>query len=190
MPGPIDENQSLRPLMRDVLYFQARGETEQEIFARLEQRGHDPADIQTAWYEARRAKLFRENIESFDRGRTMGQLWDTYWLPVFIQSYGRRPTPAEESWARERPGDMLGLMAKVTVEGDADFRWTPTINVPWDATLEEIKSQVEDWFRANQPPSPKPGSVEHALIDGAKVIVELIGGALVPRIEPTLTLGR
>jgi len=178
--------------MRLVLHWQQEGQSESEIIARLTgpeyQRSEDYA--QHAYDEAQRSLQFRELLSGDTHGQTLGELWDQEWLNIFRAAYGRLPTVEETPWAMSRPGDFIGLTAELTVEGVEGFAWTPTLNAPWDATVAEIQQQVEEWFQ-NRSQSPPPGrSVEEAIAGGAAVHVGLIGGALVPRIEPTIVMGR
>lgn len=192
-PDPV------RPAMRSYLLYvnrfmseYGRQPSDEEALAYLTGPAQSiaPQYAEPAMAEARRSKLFAENVEAFGGGQQLGALWDRYWLSIFTQAYGRAPTASERHWAQSRPGDVVGVMVAVTVEGVDDFRYTPTLNVPWDVTLEEIQAQVRDWFLTGLRSPPPPGTVGAAIEGGARVNVNLIGGALVPRIEPTITLTR
>lgn len=182
----------IRPLMRSVLYYEAQGQTEEEIRATLTgpPHRHPESWVDMAIPEARRSKLFAENVEAFGGEQSLGQIWDRYWLSIFAQAYGRRPTEQEMAWAQSRPGASVGLMMEVTVEGVEGFRYTPTVNVPWDATLDEVRQNIRDWFITGRRSPAPPGSAASAIEAGATINVNMVGGALVPRIEPTITLGR
>lgn len=186
MVWPFD--QMLRPLIRDILYWTDEGETREQVFARLTgpKRGHDLADVESAWPEAMRAAAFRERIEGSASGVPLADIWGLHWEDIFREAYGRNPTFQERAWAKTQPGERVGVKVRITVAGVEGWESTPTVNAPWSATLDEIMANVDVWFYANLSTSERPNEVESALAAGARVNMELVGGALLPRIDPTV----
>lgn len=182
---PFTEN--IRPLMRDILFWAGRGESWSEIQERLTGPGvrHRVEDVEAAMPEARRALYFAEALREAQRGWTIREVWDANAEDIWMRAYGRPPTEEERVWWTSQPQDFVGAMFQVTVEGVEGFRYTPTINMQWDQTLEQVAEEVYHHFLTGFRLPPPPGSVMAAVESGNRVRVKLIGGALVSRIEPT-----
>lgn len=178
----------IRPLMRDVLFWLGRGETIEQVTDRLTGPTvrHRAEDVAMAVPEAMRAQYFREELQRASEDTSFARVWHNTWQSIFERAYGRPPSTEELYWASTQPGRALGMMFEVTVEGVSGFRWTPTVNASWSDTMEDLQQRIRDWFLDQQHSSAQPGSVNAALAAGAQLNIALIGGALVPRIEPTI----
>lgn len=178
----------LRPLMRDVLFWHGRGMSDAEVYERLTgpTGRHRSGDVELAMPEARRAAGFAAAIAAADPTETLGQIWDRSAESIWRAAYGRGPTESESEWWLSRPGESVGLMTELTVEGAAGFRWTPTLNAGWSDSLADVSDLVRRWLVSGFRSPPPPNSVEQQLGRGGKINVRIIGGALVPRIDPTI----
>lgn len=186
MAWPFPEN--LRPLMRDVLFWAGRGESWEQIQARLTGPDvrHRMEDVEQAIPEARRALYFAQELQRESKGLTIGEVWLEQARAIWYAAYGREPTAEEREWYTTRPGRSVGMMFEVTVDGVPGFRAPLTINANWSETMAEVRQRVEDYFRTSLSGPPPPESMGAVLAQGGRVNVNLIGGALVPRIEPTI----
>lgn len=182
----------IRPLMRSVLWYLKRGESMDDIRAILTGPGqrHRAQDVDIAIPEAMRSLYFADQLRAASATETFDSVWQRCAGNCFQLAYGRPPQGQELAWYNEHPGDSLGLMYEITVSGADDFRYTPTVNVPWNAPLGAISELVKGWFITGLPSPPPSRSVGELIERGSEVNVSIIGGALVPRIEPTLTVGR
>lgn len=183
-------NQPIRGMIGSALFWYERGESWEWIEQKLLSERHRASEVAQALPEARRALLFREQIEADTRGRTLGQLWDTYWLSIFTQAYGRAPTADELYWAQSRPGGSVGMMAEVTLSGVSSEQYaiTPTIEAMWAETWAEIQARILDWYWFNNNINTigaanvtLPTSVE-------QVQINLVRGVLLSRMKPTIEL--
>lgn len=182
----------IRPMMRSVLWYLGRGLTTEEVAAVLEGPPHRfrQEDVAIAIPEALRSLYFRQALSAADPSMTPGQVWSGCAAECFERAYGRAPRGQELGWYRTRPGDCLGVMFNVEqgAQGQPDYRRrTYTVNVPWDYPLAEITEAVEEAIRHGaltvtvNSPEPAPSG---------PMSISLIGGALTPRIDPTVTITR
>lgn len=180
----------IRPLMRSVLWYLARGLSKEEVAAVLEGPPHRfrASDVAIAIPEALRSLYFREELSAADPALTPGQVWAGCAQSCFERAYGRPPQGQELGWYKTRPGSYLGMMFETQSgqHGTADYRRRVyTANVPWDHPIEEITGAIEESIRRGglivtvHSPEPAPSG---------PITINIIGGALVPRIDPTFTI--
>lgn len=182
----------IRPLMRSVLWYHSRGHDWDEIAEFLEgpPNRHHPADVNLAIPEAKRSFYFAEQLRAAGANETFGEVWDRSAADCFRFGYDREPVGQELGWYKTRPGGSVGIMYDITSPQVEHWHYTPTLNAAWDAQLGQAADLVRGWFLAGLPPSPPPNSVSTALTQGAQLDINIVGGALVPRIEPTLEMRR
>jgi hypothetical protein len=178
----------IRPIISTAAWFLGSGYSRSETQERLEAPPHlvAPQDATIAIAEAERARYFAEFIRQRPGGGSFGKEWFAAARGAWYAGYGRAPTPEERPWAFTRPQGMLGLMVRVTGMGEWSREQksrTVTINAPWSATWSDVVSYVEDMFAT--------GGI-HLLVESSEpmdvVSVELVGGALLERQDPTFTL--
>lgn len=182
----------IRPLMRSALWYHSRGHDWDDIAAILTAppNRHSASDVELALPEARRSWYFAEQLRAAPGDSTFGEVWDRCAEDCFRFGYNREPQGAELGWWRTRPGRTLGLMYELTSPQVPNWRWTPTLNAAWDARINDTGQLIRQWFLAGLPSPPPPNSITTALGVGAQLDVQIVGGALVPRVEPTLQMQR
>lgn len=190
MPPPEIENESIRPYMRMAAYWLGRGWTPEQIvdWARTSPHYYNVSYMEQAIPEAARSVYFAARIRAADPNTRMSQLWGYYARGAWYAGYGRAPTAAEREWSFQRPNDYIGLMFEVrgrTVSGRAARTYTITANVRWDATLWDVSTYIRSCIASG---SCITGSEGSEPLDASTVSVALIGGALIERQSPTLTV--
>jgi len=182
-----------RPLMRSILWYRNyKGYSDSEIVTTLTAppHRHPLSDVEGAFPEAMRAQYFGDSLRAAQSGQTFGEVWESCKESCFERAYGRAPSAREMDWAYTRPSASLGLMYEITVPGVEGYRMTPTVNVPWDAQLGQVQAMIEGWFLTGLQRPPPPNTVGTVINEGVKPNVRIVGGALVERVEPTLTAQR
>lgn len=178
----------MRPIIGTAAWFLGSGYTRAETAAHLEAPPHlvPPDDVAIAIPEAERSRYFAEFIRQRPGGGSFGREWFAAARGAWYAGYGRKPTAEERPWAYSRPQGMLGLMVRVTGMGQwsrEEKTRTVTINAGWNRTWGDVVAYVEEMF-AN-------GGI-HLLVESSEpmdvVSIELAGGALLERQDPTFTL--
>jgi hypothetical protein len=190
MAWPFPE--STRPLMRSVLWQMNRGLDLDAVRAVLTgpAHRHPESAVDLAIPEALRSEYFREAIEGSAPTASLRSIWDAYAAQLFRRAYGRDPLGQELGWWLTTPGSQIGLMFEVTGQGSssgAQLRYTVTANAQWDMSIAELKGAVREAMLSGLIITRTGGT--DLLLEGT-IQIALIGGALVPRIEPTLTITR
>lgn len=190
MSWPFPEH--IRPLMRSALWYRAHNPDDswEDIAQRLIAQRHDARDVEIALPEARRSLFFAQQLQAAAPTDTFGAVWERCAEDCFRFGYGREPQGQELAWWRTRPGRSLGVMYEITSPNVPNWRYTPTLNADWDAPLGTTAELIRQWFVTGLASPPPPNSIQEAMTQGAPLNVQLIGGALVPRLDPTLTMGQ
>ena len=180
----------LRPLMRMASYWLDRDWSFQQIVdwaAGKNWEGHG-ADMAEAVPEAARANYFRDQIQTRDPTTPFSTLWGWFAKGAWYAGYGHAPSPEQRQWAYQRPDDSIGLMIEVrgqTASGGQPRRFTVTVNAPWSMSLAEVEAAVREQLTG--------GTIddvieEYDALDPGTIQLELAGGALIARQQPTIDL--
>lgn len=188
MTWPLDS--SIRPYIRIASYWLGEGWDAQQIinWARESRHFYNLASMEEALHEAMRANYFAEFIRDRGTDTPFGTLWFAAARGAWYAGYGARPTTEQQAWAYTRPQDQLGLMIEVTGRGartGEEHRYTITVNASWNSTMRDVLDYVRDCV-ANG--SCITGELGSEPLDEGSIEVGMIGGALVARQAPTLTV--
>lgn len=190
MAWPFPEH--IRPLMRSALWYHTHNPDDSwdDIAQRLIAQRHNAADVALALPEARRSLFFAQQLQAAAPTDTFGAVWERCAEDCFRFGYGREPQGQELSWWKTRPGRTLGLMYEITSPNVPNWSYTPTLNADWSAPLGTTAELIRQWFLTGLASPPPARSIGEALTQGAPLDVRITGGALVPRQDPTLTMGQ
>lgn len=188
MPWPFPEE--LRPYIRMAAVKLAAGFTEPEVVAWMAGTAafSNAAMVERALPEAQRSLYFANRIASDTKDLRLSQLWGLSARAAWYAGYHRAPTAAERAWAFQRPGDMVGMTLRVSGRGlrtGAAQDYTVTLNAPWGARLSDISEEARDFVGSFANIIGIEGSEP---IDPATLVMEIEGGALLPRQVPSFAI--
>ena len=188
MAWPLDRG--IRPYIRMAAYWLGRGMSDDEIlrWTEFSRHYHSVADMASAIPEARRSMYFAQRLRDAGPDQTFGATWFGSMRGAWYAGYGRAPNAQERSWAYTRPAQMLGLAIQVTGRGERTNlprRFEVTVNVPWNATMAQVRQYLIDQFAAGNMPS---GLEEYDPVQLITAQFRIIGGALLEREATTYTM--
>lgn len=180
----------VRAYMRLAARWLQQGWTALQILTHAGQsrHGYVMQDLQEAIPEAERSLYFANFLRTHSAQQTFGRSWFAAARGAWYAGYGRAPSTAERQWSYTRPQGQLGLMYEVqgrTVTRNMPVRYTITVNANWSDTPQAVTQEVFDYVTGALPFVPMLGT---DYLDPATVQINLLGGALIARQRPTLTM--